>query len=63
MDNIITANIQGHCHLLSHKQIECGASYAFASMGSLEGAYSLAYGSSHLLSEQNIVDCSRKETS
>jgi hypothetical protein len=44
-----------------YMQIECGASYAFASMGSLEGAYSLAYGSSHLLSEQNIIDCSRKE--
>lgn len=52
------ANIQ--CHLLSCIQIDCGASYAFASMGSLEGAYSLAFGSSHLLSEQNIIDCSRK---
>lgn len=31
-------------------------------MGSLEGAYSLAYGSSALLSEQNIIDCSGATT-
>ena len=39
-------------------QVDCGASYAFASMGSLEGAYSLAYGKLSILSEQNIIDCS-----
>ncbi|XP_064383110.1 procathepsin L-like isoform X2 [Halichondria panicea] len=42
-------------------QEDCGASYAFASIGALEGFYSLAYGKSAGLSEQNIIDCSLPE--
>lgn len=37
----------------------CGASYAFASTGTLEGAYALTYDrSAKDLSEQNLIDCS-----
>lgn len=40
-------------------QVNCGASYAFASAGALEGAYSLTYDrDAEDLSEQNIIDCS-----
>ena len=42
-------------------QLRCGCSYAFAAMASLEGATALAYGYVEKLSEQNIVDCSRKK--
>lgn len=42
-------------------QVNCGASYAFASVGALEGAYSLTFDrSAEELSEQNIIDCSGK---
>lgn len=37
----------------------CGASYAFASTGTLEGAYALTYDTNAKdLSEQNLIDCS-----
>nr|AAF21819.1 silicatein beta [Tethya aurantium] len=39
-------------------QGDCGASYAFSAIGSLEGALSLAQGKLTYLSEQNVIDCS-----
>lgn len=39
-------------------QDQCGASYAFSSMGALEGAAALACDQYISLSEQNIIDCS-----
>ena len=39
-------------------QGDCGASYAFSAVGSLEGAVALAHGKLTSLSEQNVVDCS-----
>lgn len=42
-------------------QANCGASYAFSTTGSLEGAYALAYGRLSSLSEQNLIDCSVPE--
>ena len=44
------------------QQGQCGASYAFSAIGALEGAWSLAHGKLTLLSEQNIIDCSGKDT-
>ena len=41
-------------------QGQCAASYAFSSMGALEGAQALATGNLKALSEQNIIDCSGK---
>jgi len=39
--------------------MSCGASYAFASVGALEGVYALTFDRSvERLSEQNIIDCS-----
>lgn len=54
-----------HCIILYYIlndsiQLRCGCSYAFAAMAALEGATALAHGSVDKLSEQNIVDCSRK---
>nr|CAQ03433.1 silcatein 2 [Spongilla lacustris]CAQ54052.1 silicatein alpha 4 [Spongilla lacustris] len=39
-------------------QAQCGASYAFAATGALEGASALANDKQVTLSEQNIIDCS-----
>ena len=39
-------------------QGQCGASYAFAATGALEGASALANDKQTTLSEQNIIDCS-----
>nr|BAG74343.1 silicatein-M2 [Ephydatia fluviatilis] len=39
-------------------QGQCGASYAFAATGALEGASALANDKQVTLSEQNIIDCS-----
>ena len=39
-------------------QGQCGASYAFSAVGTLEGAWALAHGRLTPLSEQNIIDCS-----
>ncbi|CAI8032364.1 Cathepsin L [Geodia barretti] len=39
-------------------QGSCGASYAFSTTGSIEGAVALGYGRLVSLSEQNIIDCS-----
>eukprot|EP00731_Ephydatia_muelleri_P018317 Em0011g357a len=39
-------------------QGQCGASYAFATTGALEGASALASDKQVILSEQNIIDCS-----
>ena len=36
----------------------CGSSYAFGTLGALEGASALATGNLVRLSEQNIIDCS-----
>lgn len=37
---------------------QCGASYAFAATGALEGASALSNDKQVILSEQNIIDCS-----
>lgn len=40
-------------------QAGCGASYAFATTGTLEGVYALTYDRNPKdLSEQNLIDCS-----
>ena len=40
-------------------QAGCGASYAFATTGTLESAFALTYDTTtRKLSEQNIIDCS-----
>nr|BAG74346.1 silicatein-G1 [Ephydatia fluviatilis] len=39
-------------------QLRCGASYAFSTVGALEGMNALGKGSLVKLSEQNVVDCS-----
>lgn len=49
-----------HQYFDAHHQLRCGCSYAFASMGALEGSHALAHGNLVTLSEQNIVDCSGK---
>ena len=40
----------------------CGASYAFSTTGSIEGAIALGYNRLVSLSEQNIIDCSGLST-
>ena len=40
----------------------CGSSYAFSALGALEGAWALANGNLVKLSEQNIIDCSGKQS-
>ena len=48
-----------HCiGLCGCPQESCGASYAFSTTGSIEGAIALGYGRLVSLSEQNIIDCS-----
>lgn len=44
--------------VLHFSQGQCGASYAFAAIGSLEGMNALANEKMISLSEQNIIDCS-----
>lgn len=39
-------------------QGQCGASYAFSAIASIEGAHALAHEQLRNLSEQNIIDCS-----
>jgi len=39
--------------------MNCGAGYAFASVGALEGVYALTFNNSaENLSVQNLIDCS-----
>ncbi len=40
-------------------QKACGSCYTFSSTGALEGCYAINHGKSLLLSEQNLVDCSK----
>ncbi len=49
--------------LYMYTQGDCGASYAFSTIGAVEGAWALAHGKQVVLSEQNIVDCSGKPLS
>ena len=39
-------------------QGDCGSCWAFASTATIEGMYSITYGSKLKLSEQQMVDCS-----
>ena len=50
------------CCTFSTAQGQCGACYAFSATGALEGAYALAHDKLVSLSEQNIIDCSGKES-
>ena len=47
------------CFLFIYFQGNCGACYAFATTGALEGQHALKYGSLVSLSEQNIIDCTQ----
>lgn len=57
--HMLVWTIQAVLQLAFHNcQGDCGSSYAFSAIGSLEGVSSLARGNLISLSEQNIIDCS-----
>ena len=50
-----------HSYPFLFVQGQCGASYAFAAVASLEGMNALANEKMVALSEQNVIDCSGKQ--